>query len=398
MRALLRRVPDGFQATLNALAARPDREQVMGELARGMGKEVLPLVRAAALAPQEELACAAIRVLPLFGTRAAGDALVEAYRASPEGERGRLAVQAAGALQARGIHVELAELEAPRTEAPRYALRETAVSSPDGVGSRSVAARLQDQYGVWHAILILWNDQAGVKDGFMRPMSRHEWLERAQKLDDRGTTHVACPPDFARWQVERARRLNTETGFPLEDHLKEWDELIGPLPEGYEPPDPTRPVREAPEEQRQQWIAEVSQLLRSPEIQLWFLEAADCVSWARRWAGLQSRIRLRGRDEALVQEVEDLVREAAVELWKPELAALYRERLLDVARIAEWRRREAVARRAAAVVVQLDESVPPAEHRFFLALTERSLRAAIVLLEEGEDLERMRYRPMRRYQ
>src|SRR4051812_48298951 len=102
LRALLRRVPDGFQATLSALAGRPtaDRERVLGELVRGMGKEILPLVRAAALGSHADLSLSAVRVLPVFGTRAAGDVLVEAYQLDPEGERARAARQGALALQA----------------------------------------------------------------------------------------------------------------------------------------------------------------------------------------------------------------------------------------------------------------------------------------------------------
>src|SRR5690242_15952443 len=89
MRALLRRIPDGLKATLQALAARPqaDRERVLTELARGMGKDILPLVRTAALGGNEELAQSAVRILPVFGTRAAGDVLVEVHRAHGESER-----------------------------------------------------------------------------------------------------------------------------------------------------------------------------------------------------------------------------------------------------------------------------------------------------------------------
>src|SRR5579883_1439394 len=81
VRALLRRIPDGLKATLTALAARPqsDRERVLTELTRGMGKELLPLLRAAALGAHEEVAGSAVRVLPLLGTRAAADVLAEVY-------------------------------------------------------------------------------------------------------------------------------------------------------------------------------------------------------------------------------------------------------------------------------------------------------------------------------
>src|SRR4051812_3640746 len=82
MRALLRRVPDGLRATLTALAGKDEaaRERVLGELARGLGKEVMPLFKAAAVGSNDGLSCSAIRVLPAFGTRAAADILGEVYQ------------------------------------------------------------------------------------------------------------------------------------------------------------------------------------------------------------------------------------------------------------------------------------------------------------------------------
>ncbi len=396
IRALLRRVPDGFQAGLNALAARPveDRERVMTELARGMGREILPLLKSAALGKHEDLALSAVRVLPVLGTRAAGDVLVEVHGAAPDGERARLACVAAEALRARGVHVELPEPEHGRPEG-RFSLRETYVTAPDGVGSRSVVARLQDEYGVWHACFVLWNDQAGVKDGFMRPFSRQEWQERVAMMEDRASAPVPCPPDYARWQVERGRRLNAETGFPLGDSLGAWDRVLGPLTDGYTPPDP---LAEAPEDGDGAALPDSAGLFSHAAVRSWFLEADDCVESARRWMELQARLRIRGQSEELQAQITAAVVEAVDELLTPALLDRYTARLLDLARTSQWKGDVTTLARAAAVVRASGAGKKPSEIPFYQSMVERSLMVAADMLARGEDPKRSRYRPMRRYQ
>jgi hypothetical protein len=399
VRALLRRVPDGFQAALNHLGTRAgvERERVMANLARGMGKEILPLIRAAALSAQEDLAESAIRVLPVFGTRAAADVLVEAYAMKPEGARARLAWEAAEALLARGIRVPIPEPEQADAP-PRLMLRETLVSAPDGAGSRSVAGRLQDEFGIWYAVLVLWNDQAGVKDGFLRPFSRQEWAERMERLEQRRSLPVPCPPDFARWQVEEARQINARTGFPLEKHLDDWDRLVGSPSAGYAPPDPTRSVRAADEEERLQWLKAGGEIFETKEAESWFVEPADCVPWARKWGDLESRLRLRGASESRERERSELLVEASAALLDEVQLRLYRGRLLDLGRVCEWRHNVRMARIAAAAAVDLDEQGVSRPCPFLTALLHRSLSVTQEMLRRGEDLERARYRPMRRHQ
>lgn len=400
VRALLRRIPDGLKATLACLAnkAQADRERVLGELVRGLGKEALPLVRAAAMGAHEELAQSALRTLPIFGTRAAADVLAEVHDTHPDTPRALLARHSAKAFRARGIQAPVPEPdEVP--EAPHFALRETWVSAPDGVGSRSVVARLQDEYGVWHAILVLWNDQAGVKDGFMRPLSRQEWEERSRRMDERGTSQVQCPPDFARWQVAEARRLNAQTGLALGTLLSDWDTHLGEPPEGYNPPDPTAALAAASPESYEQALAEGAALIKLPDAARWFLEAADCEPWARRWTDLQNRLRYRGTEadpEAVRAELTALVYEATSQLIDHRQRELYRGRLLDFTRVLEWRRMEEPARQAAAAALALERGTSSTAIPFLVALVEWSLRATEVLMTRGEDLERLRYRPLRR--
>ncbi len=398
MRALLRRVPDGLKATLQALEARQpeERERVLAELARGMGKEVLPLFKAAALGKSDNVAVSAVRLLPLFGTRAAADVLAEAYQARPQGPVAEQAWQGAKAFGARGINVAIPEPE-HTAEAPRYTLRETYVSVPDGVGSRSVAARLQDQYGVWHAVLVLWNDQAGVKDGFMRAMSRQEWLERLQRMEDRGLPQSPCPIDYARWQIATGRKLNAESGVSLREYLKDWDELVGPPPAEYQPPDPLEPIAAMSDAERQELLKSTPELFSLPEVKRWFLEAGDCAPWALPWNDLQHRLRLRGSSDTLQAEIRAVVTEASTKLMDETQQRYYRGRLLDLARVYEWRRQSAPARQAAAAAWALGTGPAPEENPFCVALVERSLIAAALMLQRGEDLERLRYRPARRY-
>jgi hypothetical protein len=391
MRALLRRVPDGLRATLTALAGKDEaaRDRVLNELARGLGKEVLPLFKAAAVSSNDGLSCSAVRVLPSFGTRAAADILAEVYQTHAGTERAKLAAQGARALLARGISVAIPLEESP-ADAPRLALRETCVSVPDGVGSRSIAARLQDQYGVWHAIFVLWNDQVGIRDGFMRQMSRAEWAERMERADQRGFAWVSCPADYARWQVAQGRSISDPEG--VREALKDWDEQVGAAPEGYEPPCPWS----GGAKERKALVERSGDLFTVPDAQRWFLEAADCTEFARKLSDLRVRSRLRRSDDDLKAEFEELTTEATAALITPELRNLYRERVMDLARALAWRGEDEQAHLAAAVALDLDAKRPCAEIPFFRKMVDRSLQAAEALLLRGEDLEKLRYRPGKR--
>jgi hypothetical protein len=400
LRALLRRVPDGLKATLQSLAVKPDpdRERVMLELARGLGREILPLFRTAALDANEPLSCTAIRLLPAFGTRAAADVLAE-VQAAVSGEPRQQAVRdAAKAFRARSIQVSVSEPEAPRSARPRLIVREAAVSMPDGVGSRSVAVRLQDVHGVWHALLVIWNDRAGVKDGFLRPLSRKEWEDLQARPDvSRGPRYLSCEPDYVRWMIQRARELNAVTGFPLGMSLVDWDELVGPVSTDYIPPDPCAAQRSDPELHGRS-LEQGARLYDELELRSWFLEAADCVNWAERWLVLQLAHRNRSTPEDSEKKIRELVALAVDDRVDQEHAKLYRERMTELARGWEWLGRPRPAGLAAAVALALEQGIRPAEIPFFPALMERTLFAVSEMLRSGQDIERTRYRPLRRYQ
>lgn len=400
-RALLRRIPDGLKAALNSLAARPqaEREQVLTELIRGLGKDALPLVRAAALGAHAELAASALRVLPAFGTRAAGDVLVEAYQANPQSENARLAWQGSLALQARGINIRVPA--PPGADEPEYRVREMLVCAPDSFGARSPAARLQDEHGVWHVILLLWNDTVGVKDGFMRASSRQEWAERMERKNEGGKLWTACPPDFGRWQVARAKEISAAAGLNIEEFIRDWDRWVGPPPEGYQPPDPTGPVRAAPAAEREQWLADSKLIFEALDARTWFLEAADCVPWGKQWTELQDRLRFRGSSEGIQAERNALLEEVLAALVPADHALRYRERLVDLARVAEWRDStpggQLTSRRACAAAVAQEEGRPLLEIPFFAALAERSLFVVEYFIRRGEDPVRAAGRPGRPY-
>src|SRR5688572_26720054 len=165
---VVREAPEGWGAIAEVLRSEEaDPEAILEFLARSMGKEVLPLLRGLSLEEDEELSSAAIRALPLLGTRAAGEVLVEAFAAHPEGKRARLAWQGVEALRARGINVAVPEPGGVRAVAPQFQLREVWETVSDGVGSREMIARVQDRYGVWHSVVLIWNDRAGIKDTMM---------------------------------------------------------------------------------------------------------------------------------------------------------------------------------------------------------------------------------------
>jgi hypothetical protein len=149
----------------------------------------------------------------------------------------------------------------------------------------------------------------------------------------------------------------------------------------------------------EQLLAEGAALIKMPDAARWFLEAADCAPWARRWTDLQNRLRYRGSEvepEGVRAEITALVYEATEALMDERQRELYRGRLLDFARVMEWRRLDEPAHQASAVALAIERGTPSTAIPFLVALVEWSLRATEVLLTRGEDLERLRYRPLRR--
>lgn len=402
LRALLRRVPDGFQATLNALAARPvdSRERSLIELAKGMGKEILPLFRAAGLGKSQGLALSALQVLPVFGTRAAGELLHEVYEKITDPERRQKVRESALAFQARGIQIAIGTdaTRATPSDLARLTLRETSISAPDGVGSRSIAARFQDHYGVWHAILVMWNDRAGVKDGFMRPFSRREWEERVANMAQRGLRHAVCPPDYARWSIEQARTLNELTRFPVGQSLKDWDRLMGPPPAEYVLP--VVPVVGDEDLEEDSPAVHPAELLFLEELVSWGFEVADVAPHVRPW--LREMMRLRADVDGAAQEggpeMRQFLAPAVNQLLDETQLSLFRGRLEDLARFYHFRGEAGPASAAQHVVNLISAGTPPGEIDFFAVLMERTLYQAAELMRRGSDLEELRYRPLRRYQ
>jgi hypothetical protein len=389
LRALLRRVPDGFQATLAALRTRPEeaRERVLTELARGVGKDVLPLFRSAALGADEGLALSALRVLPVFGTRAAADVLVEVHDKKADTDRAQLAAAGAAALQAMGISIAIGG-EAQVEAAPRLTLRETLVSAPDGVGSRSVTARLQDQYGVWHSIFVLWNDQAGIRDGFLRQMSRAEWAERQERAEERGLGWVPCPTDYARWQVAQGVAVSAALGEDVESHVVDFHREVGLAAADYTPPTPWEDPAALPEDEYQALLNGAGCLIGHTEAGRWFLEAADCEGEARRLGALW------GADH-FEAALDPVLRDAVAALMTPPVLDTYRSRLEDLARVCAWRADPGHARLAAVAAFAIAKGTPPQEIDFCRRLVVASLKVTLSLLARGEDLEKHRWRAKR---
>ena len=400
LQQLARESPEGWGTIARALKEQPeaDPDALLQFLALNLGKEVLPLLRGAALDEDEELALAALGALPLLGTRAAGDILVEAFQAHSEGERGNAAWKGVEALQARGINVSVPKPEGAGGAVPQYTVKETWESLTDGVGSRETVARLQDRYGVWHSAVLVWNDRAGVKDGAFIPMSRREWDQLREQNQREGALLISVPAEFARWQVQRARELNAKSGFALDDHLDAWDAHVGADPGDYAPEDPLAAVRALPKAQQADLSGHLDCLMEGDEFYTWAFEPADCQPWLERWQALVDEAEDATGDEAAVaaadEKIEGLLSEMAGKLVTPEFAALWRARLADSVRKLNWAGRSHEAQVAAAVALELDETGNAASHSFFLALGHSSLEALEEFIENGEDPEKLRYDPM----
>jgi hypothetical protein len=384
---IARESPGGWGTVAEAARDVPQEllEEVIPLLGRHLGSGALPLLRGLALDENEALALPAVKTLPLLGTRAAGDVLVEAFHAHPEGDLARAAWEGVQALQARGIRVELPEPDGVRRPVPAYTLREVYSSFPDGVGSRSAMMRLQDRYGVWHTLGVAWNDQVGVKDGFLLPMSAREFREVFEIEGPGGIELVEAPLAFVQWEVAQARALNPKSGFPLEEHLDDWDALIGPPPEGYEPADPGLEGRSFDTDLES--LEDLDLLLDHPATWSWGIEPADCRPWRERWLKLQDA----PEDDS---GYDDLLAEVADRLITRDQKERYVSRLVDAARKLEWDDEPVLAEIALAAAAVTRAVRSPGESPFLLDLIHNSFEMLDQMLLAGEDPEALRYDPM----
>jgi hypothetical protein len=403
IRRLVGEDPAGWATFAQALKAQNEAEpDVMFEfVAKNLGKEALPLLRGAALDEDEEFALGALKALPALASRAAGDVLAEAYAAYPEGERGKSAWQGVQALQARGIKVTVPEPEGVRQQTPTYQLREIRESFPDGVGSSEVLMRLQDRYGVWYTCAVVWNDQAGVKDGFLTPFSRPHWEQMRRTQQEQGVDLITVPEEYARWHVLQARAINDLSGFPLEDHLEPWDELFGPPSTGYAAPDPLAPLRELPAAELAELADDIERLMTEGIFNTWAFEPADVQPFYEKYRPLADQVYSVGPDEEPEAETyaafKAVLAEAGRAVTTPEMDARFRERLLDVARKLEWQGRDADARVAAAAALQIETSGDPGGTTFYQELVANGFELLEEILQDGENPEELRYDPMERY-
>jgi len=388
-----RESPDGWGTVAEVLRTQEEEPGPLLEfLVRQVGKECLPLLRGLSLDADEDVALAALRALPLLGTRAAAEALAEAFAAHGDGERGRLARVGVEALQARGIAVSLGEVEAPADAAVDFLPREAYETIPDACGVRETVVRGQDRYGVWSSVIVIWNDRAGVREGLTASMSQREWQAVLDDHRRAGILAPRLPLDYARAQIAAARAVNGRSGCALENHLDEWDRLIGPPPPEYAPPDPAAWVRALPEARRDELAGQVATLLQVPSLQAWGFEPADIRPWHERWAAIHVDEEQTEPDPGQVEAVDAVLAEAVRGLVSPEVAALFRERLLELAYKLQQDGRERQGEVAAAVALTLGEGDPGASP-FLKLLAANSLDFLDSMLEEGTDPEKERFDP-----
>lgn len=393
IRAMVEECPEGWAIIAEALRDTPDVEPdvLLGFLAREMGKEALPLLRGLAVDDDEELALGALKALPLLGTRAAGEILAEAFHAYPEGERAKAAWQGVEALKAQGINVTVPEPAGARVIVPKYRVRETWETWPDGVGNRETVARLQDRYGVWHALMVLWNDQAGVKDGLLQPFSRADWEELVND-ELSNTVFTQVPLEYVQWSIARARELNGVTGFPLDEHLAEWDEYVGAPPAEYAPPDPLEAVRSLPPDQLTELRQALPDVLQGEGFGAWAVEPADVRPWFEEWQKIAEE-EPEDQDE-LLAKLDGLGQRVAAEIVTPEMVTLFRHRLVDIARKCAWDDTAEDGEVLSAAALDLDTNPDAHSSPLFRELVINSMEMLDLMVEDGVDPEAERFDPM----
>lgn len=386
--------PEGWALVAEAIRENEEYEpaDLVRAIGQAVGKEALPLLAGLAREADDELAVAALQTLPLLGTRAAGEALAAAHAAFPDGERGLLAWQGVESLRARGINVSVPEPEGVRAAPAAFTIRESWEALPDGVGSRETVVRGQDPYGVWRSLIVVWNEVAGVKDAFALPVGREAWQEMLETQRRGGMELVQVPLEYAQHQIARARELNARSGFPLKESLKEWEELVGPPPAGYAPPDMREPFASLSDAELAERESHLACLLGLPSMNSWGVEPADVQPFHEEWRRLLAEAPEDSEEHS--PEMKALLARAADAAISPELMERIRVRLLEAAYKLSASGRTHQAELAACSAIQIERASSPGQVELLRMLCEAGLHLLEELLEAGEDPEAMRYDPM----
>jgi hypothetical protein len=280
-----------------------------------------------------------------------------------------------------GLSPARREETAPRVLIPRPADRraEAWASWPDGRGDRGVVLTVPDAGPAYLLVMAVLNSVAGFRDLQVNQTTRKGVKALVAELTGGGPSGLRpIPVPHLAYLFAEAARAQNEQNQPLPEGF----ELVQRFLSFWVSAPPTRAhiyeILESKEIAADAILLRASgSLLDLPEMASWQLPQELGLPLAERAKGLgESRLVLSAVSQ--FERVDQLTREAAVEIFTPELRQQYRRILEEAALLLSQEDRIQEAKRALAAAMDLEREVGRlTENTFVLGLVKRALGDAI---------------------
>jgi len=374
-------VPDVVKA-IKALPPQ-DAGPVLTEAARKWQTSALPLLEP--LLEEPEYAAAAAEALGFIRSESAAALLRNIDRPDAPKAVVKAARRALHRLRSQGVAAEEVAPPAP-AEVGLIGGRRilAAMMTPvDSKGGQFFALYVSAPLSGPEFVQIIANDVDGIKETGIAPIRRRELAQHLEEMREAGMVLIDAPAEYVLFRVRQFEAINQARGTPLpfKYHLcRELFHMPGPeyeRPLIYEEID-AEAVRSDPS-----LPGRVAELFETRKFEGWFLPLEEIKPFALRVieAG-ESPLVL--SDAAKEERLERVLREAADELFNPELRAKYKRRLEENAYVLLRSDRAELAGVALACAMELAPDGPPSHRILFVQeIVKRSI-ALFVAQEERE--------------
>jgi len=361
----------------------PDVGLVLIDAARKGQTSALPLLEL--LLEELEYAPAAAEALGFVRSESAAALLRRVDRPDAPKAVAKAARRALHRLKSQGIALEELAPPAPAEVGligGRRILR--AMMTPmDPEGGQFFALYVSAPLSGPEFIQVLANDVEGIKETAIAPVTKRELAEHLEEAQQAGMSLVDVPAEYVLFRVREFEAINQERGTPLPYKYHFCLELFHmPGREYGQPPiyeeidaeavrsDPSLPGR-------------AGELFETPEFERWFLPTEEIKPVGLRIMEAQESLLVLS-EAAKEERIERIFKEAADELFTPEVRARYKRRLEENAYMLFHAGRAELTRIALACAMGLGPDGPPSHRIQFVQEIVRQSAALFVLQEERE--------------
>ncbi len=310
------------------------------------------------------------------------EVLLEAAGDKSKGELHKAAKKAIYRLRASGIEIgEIERTHQSILSTPEYKFFGACASLIDGEGNRMLWLARTKALGGLHLINCMMNDRKGIIDCHVYETNKKNYQEITDLISEQYSA-VEIDADYCSHLIEKAAKLNAQSDTSLPEDYLQAQQVIGEVEKAFDKPLIYDHFNETEIYPNQLLLTSSAKLLEHERFASWIIPSEDMEPYNFKLQEAQkSRIVL--SETSQKERIEDIVNQAADELFQAELKSIFRRRLEENAYILYKLGNQDDAKLALVAGLALDdENLPPHRHPFVSSLVKRSLTVAD---EESKD-------------